>query len=227
MLPDFEASDKKALEFILDKWNLEYCYPLKTEVPVILVKKEGRELVLKIWGKLIGSFVWGKFIPYNFMEELGYQLKKESYKKLGVKLNPGEGFEHRTVIYDSKALRILNQNHVDSVPRREGFTVSKNHYFLLREYIPGKSVSRDNPLPEQEQKSLAELVETCHSLGVANLDLDNHGHIILGEDNKIKLVDFGSCIFRDSISKKGFERYKKVDYYFLDEFLNQQHNFIL
>ncbi len=92
-----------------------------------------------------------------------------------------------------------------AIPRAISFVEGSDSVFLVMEYIDGSSLrtylSEKAPLPLKEglflADQLAEAIEYLHSHGVYHRDLKPE-NIIVGPDDKIHILDFGSALLEGS-----------------------------
>ena len=99
--------------------------------------------------------------------------------------------------FKKEAIRLSKMNHPGIVKVLESFDSNNTSYYVM-EYLPGGSldqVIKDKGLPDASLlyelvKSICDALSYMHSLKVLHLDL-KPGNIMIGEDDKPKLIDFG------------------------------------
>lgn len=63
-------------------------------------------------------------------------------------------------------------------------------YGFIHEYVPGKPLSADRPVPDGFFDQLVELLVELHQRGVAYADTNKPENILLGDDGRPHLIDF-------------------------------------
>ncbi len=93
---------------------------------------------------------------------------------------------------------------------------------FIYEYIEGCSLSESKNLPDDFFDNLLELLNRIHGLGIAYLDMNKRGNIIVGEDGLPYLIDFQIALYMNKNPSfgKSFAEYlwncaKKADLYHL------------
>jgi len=93
---------------------------------------------------------------------------------------------------------------------------------FIYEYIEGCSLDESKNLPDDFFDHLLELLNRIHSLGIAYLDMNKRGNIIVGEDGRAFLIDFQIALYMNKNPSfgKSFAQYfwncsKKADLYHL------------
>jgi serine/threonine protein kinase len=71
------------------------------------------------------------------------------------------------------------------------------------EFIPGRSMSRGEPLPPSFFSDLQKVLGEVHGRGVVHLDLRHKGNILVSEKGEPFLIDFNSSF---AFKEKGFLR---------------------
>jgi len=61
---------------------------------------------------------------------------------------------------------------------------------LVYEYIAGKSLDEEVEVPDDFFDQLEELLSGIHALGIAYVDTNKRGNILLGSDNRAYLIDY-------------------------------------
>ena len=106
--------------------------------------------------------------------------------------------EHQEKL-EEEALRMAKLNHPNVAMILDHF-VESSYYFLVEEYIRGKTLSevfeeRDSPLQEtgvlQWAKTICDVLIYLHSKGIIHRDI-SPDNIILTSDGSIKFIDFGT-----------------------------------
>jgi serine/threonine protein kinase len=92
--------------------------------------------------------------------------------------------------------------------------VGRRKISLLKEFYEGKTL-RDFKAPIKDtklQRKLEGIVRDLHSIGVAQLDLDNHSNIVVSPDaSDVRIVDLGCGVFSRDIDHVQFQGFIDVD----------------
>jgi serine/threonine protein kinase len=115
---------------------------------------------------------------------------------------------------EAKAYRHLRG--VDGTPRL--FRVIDGLALVIEE-IPGKSLEnayRDFTLPASFFKELEDLVNRIHDRGIAHCDLKKEANVLLGEDGRPHIIDWGAAIFEGEFRfqplNRIFQRFLRDDH---------------
>lgn len=76
---------------------------------------------------------------------------------------------------------------VPNVPKVLG-TVGPTGF--VHEYVPGRPLEKDRPVPERFFERLLELLEELHRRGIAYVDTNKPQNILVGDDGRPHLIDF-------------------------------------
>jgi RIO-like serine/threonine protein kinase len=74
---------------------------------------------------------------------------------------------------------------------------------FVMEFIPGRPISRGEPLPPSFFQELERVLEGIHERGVVHMDLRHKGNILVSEKGEPFLIDFNSSF---AFKEKGFLR---------------------
>ncbi len=105
---------------------------------------------------------------------------------------------HRLFIREAATLEKLGKH--DRIPQLLAHFDEEGEFYLVQEYVPGRSLSRELPLgrhlPEARVltlvQELLEILEFVHSQGVIHRDIKPSNIIIRESDHKLVLIDFGA-----------------------------------
>ncbi len=78
-----------------------------------------------------------------------------------------------------------------------------DRFAFAMEFIPGRSMSRGEPLPPSFFPDLEKVLGEVHGRGVVHLDLRHKGNILVSEKGEPFLIDFNSSF---AFKEKGFLR---------------------
>jgi RIO-like serine/threonine protein kinase len=78
-----------------------------------------------------------------------------------------------------------------------------NRFAFAMEFIPGKAILRDEPLPASFFPELEKVLRSIHERGVVHLDLRHKGNILVSDGGEPFLIDFNSSF---SFREKGLVR---------------------
>jgi serine/threonine protein kinase/CHASE2 domain-containing sensor protein len=104
----------------------------------------------------------------------------------------------RLFIREAATLEKLGKH--DRIPQLLAHFDEEGEFYLVQEYVPGRSLSRELPLgrhlPEARVitlvQELLEILEFVHSQGVIHRDIKPSNIIIRESDHKLVLIDFGA-----------------------------------
>jgi len=78
-----------------------------------------------------------------------------------------------------------------------------DRFAFAMEFIPGRSIQREEPLPPSFFSGLERVLREIHRRGVVHMDLRHKGNILLSEKGEPFLIDFNSSF---SFKEKGVMR---------------------
>ena len=78
-----------------------------------------------------------------------------------------------------------------------------DRFAFAMEFIPGRSILREEPLPPSFFQELERVLGDIHERGVVHMDLRHKGNILVSEKGEPFLIDFNSSF---AFKKKGFLR---------------------
>ena len=78
-------------------------------------------------------------------------------------------------------------NDLESVPRFLGRWGSTG---IVHEFIEGRPLRRDEPVPDEFFERLTDAIETLHAREMAYVDLEKPQNVLVGDDGKPYLIDF-------------------------------------
>jgi len=90
-----------------------------------------------------------------------------------------------------------------------------DRFAFAMEYIPGKEVLRDEPLPSSFFPELEKVLREVHGRGVVHMDLRHKGNILVSVEGKPFLIDFNSSFsFKEGgwLRRLFFPLFRWVDY---------------
>ena len=149
---------------------------------------------------------------FNILEEIGkggyskvylieHKITKRRYAlKAAARWKKDKDRTERTMT----EIRVLKKLKHPNIIRIKGHFSDDETIYIVLEYIAGKDCSKffKNSLPSKSvvksiMTQLVEAVDFCHKQGIIHRDmkLDN---ILIDENNKIKLTDFGLCGIKNS-----------------------------
>jgi len=83
---------------------------------------------------------------------------------------------------------------VEGVPQLVGRI---DRYSLAVQHVPGVSLDRkpSKPLSSEFYTDLRRVIDEMHAHGVAHCDLRSRGNVMVGDDGRPYVIDFGACVF--------------------------------
>jgi hypothetical protein len=78
-----------------------------------------------------------------------------------------------------------------------------DRFAFAMEFIPGKPIQREEPLPSSFFSDLEQVLGGVHARGVVHMDLRHKGNILVSEKGEPFLIDFNSSF---AFKEKGFLR---------------------
>ncbi len=73
-----------------------------------------------------------------------------------------------------------------------------DRYAIAIEHVSGISLDKrpSSDIPNEFYSELRRVIDDMHAHGVAHCDLRSRGNVMLGDDGKPYVIDFGACVFR-------------------------------
>lgn len=66
---------------------------------------------------------------------------------------------------------------------------------VARDYVPGRALAKREPMDAAFFQALSDLLDRIHERGVAYIDLEKPDNILVGDDGRPHLIDFGVAFY--------------------------------
>ncbi len=145
---------------------------------------------IEFGGKL---YIKEKTFKYDFFAGTGLYKLQDGAEKIVVKIYrqraffglPTKWIGKLLVSREIKFYKKLSD--IEGVPKFLGRVDSTG---FAHEYIPGRPLARDLPVPDDFFDRFEDLLKTIHSKGIAYIDLNKPSNVLLGDDDRPYLIDF-------------------------------------
>ena len=133
---------------------------------------------------------------HNFLSAVGVyrnrtdQLALKCYRRAAFCGFPLAWLGRVMATYECAALRQADD--LDGVPVLLGPCCRTG---ILREFTPGDPLTRDSKVSDDFFPQLTDLVTRIHARGLAYVDLEKPGNILLGSDGRPHLIDFQVALY--------------------------------
>lgn len=179
------------------------------------------------------SYLLSKILKHDFFAATAlYQLAKRKKRtdknkpfKIVLKMYRQEHFLGLPMTWLGKSLcnyETENLRRLQTINQVPKLLSTYDSTAFIYEYIEGFSLAEAQSLPDDFFDNLLELLNKIHSLGIAYLDMNKRGNIIVGEDGQPYLIDFQIALYMNknpyfgkSIAEYLWNCSKKADLYHL------------
>lgn len=131
-------------------------------------------------------------VKHDFFAATGF-YENSSGQRVVLKISRTQDFAGIPMLWSGKLLsgrelRFYRKlDDLPNVPRLLG-TVGETGF--VHEYVPGRPLSRDKPVPDGFFRQLQDLLDELHRRGMAYVDTNKCQNILLGDDGRPHLIDF-------------------------------------